>query len=73
MLSGNTANGGLGNAVPGGAGDGGGIFNSGTLTVSQSMLSSNTPNGGAGAPGGAAHGSGIFNESVWFRGAAIIR
>jgi hypothetical protein len=53
---------------PAGPGDGGGIFSSGTLTVTHSTLRNNTATGGGGGigigPGGPGEGGGIFSSGA---------
>ncbi|MGO9450583.1 MAG: choice-of-anchor Q domain-containing protein [Candidatus Binataceae bacterium] len=51
-------------ADPADNGEGGAIFNQGTLTVTNSTLSSNQANGGVGTQGGSGQGGAIFNSGT---------
>jgi hypothetical protein len=68
LFGGGTGTGGSGNGGGGGAGMGGAIFNNGgTVTITNSTLSTNTARGGAKGPGNATGGQGlgggVFNHN----------
>jgi hypothetical protein len=67
--TGGAGGGGVSHGGTGGAGEGGGIFDSGAVTVKGTTLAANSATGGAGGPpsgssGGAGEGGGLFNQGA---------